>query len=196
MSFASEMTSRFVQRNATALLTAGAVVVLACLALLPTPLSLVGVLLGLVMLVIASIDADRFIIPDRLSLPAIPTGLVASGRLLDPGVEHLVATGHVAGAVVAAGAMWGLAVGYRWWRGADGLGLGDVKLAAAAGAWVGLEHVSDVLLLSAGTGLLWAIAISCRHGVGLDGRMRVPFGAFLAPSIWIVWLALAAGLGA
>ena len=34
-----------------------------------------------------------------------------------------------------------LMIGYRRWRGRDGLGLGDIKLAGVAGAWLGFVTV-------------------------------------------------------
>ena len=46
-------------------------------------------------------------------------------------------TGRRPRAIFVGTALW-LMAGYRWWRGLDELGLGDIKLAAAAGAWLGL----------------------------------------------------------
>ena len=66
-------------------------------AALPLRLALVSCLLGWAMLAIAVIDARRFIIPDVLSLPAIPIGLLASGRLLEPSADGLVRIDHVIG---------------------------------------------------------------------------------------------------
>lgn len=66
--------------------------------LLSVRLAVVGILLGLVMMAIAVIDADAFIIPDWLSLPAIPLGLLASGRLLHPDVDDIVDASHLIGA--------------------------------------------------------------------------------------------------
>lgn len=42
-----------------------------------------------------------------------------------------------------------LTAGYRGWRGRDGLGLGDIKLAAAAGKWLGFLTIFAVIELSA-----------------------------------------------
>ena len=41
-----------------------------------------------------------------------------------------------------------LMIGYRRWRGRDGLGLGDIKLAAVAGAWLGLATIFAVIELA------------------------------------------------
>lgn len=149
--------------------------------------ALVSCLLGWTMLAIAAIDAQRLRIPDILSLPAIPVGLLASGYLLDPSSNHLVSLDHVTGACVGGASLWLLREAYFRVRGREGLGLGDVKLASAAGAWTGWHHLSHVLLLAAVLALGLVIALALVRREGLSGSERIPFGAFLAPSIWIVW---------
>ncbi len=64
-------------------------------------------------------------------------------------------------------------------RGRVGLGLGDAKLLAAGGAWLGVALLPDVLLVSALAGLCWAVG---------RRRSRIAFGPFLAGGIWVVWL--------
>jgi len=196
MSTASGPVSGALKRGLPFAVALAAAIVAVSLAILPSRLALVSIVLGTTMLAIASIDADRFIIPDWLSLPAIPAGLLASGRMLDPGAGDLVDVAHVVAVVLGGASLWAVAVGYKQWRGEDGLGLGDVKLAGAAGAWVGPELLALVLLLAAGAALTWAFAIALRRRESLDARTRVPFGLFLAPSIWAVWIAsVSGGLG-
>ncbi len=156
--------------------------------------ALVGTLLGLAMVAIAVIDADEFIIPDWLSLPAIPLGLLASGQLLHPDVDVTVDAAHLAGAIAGGGSLWLISTLYYRWRNDVGLGFGDVKLAAAAGAWVGIEYFHIVLLLASGVALL-SVAIIGVIKRQLPARtLAVPFGTFLAPSIWLVWVITEAGL--
>ncbi len=76
-----------------------------------------------------------------------------------------------------------LAWAYRRLRGREGLGLGDAKLLAAGGAWLGAALLPDVLLAAAGTAILWAL----RRGP-VDPAARVPFGPFLGAGIWVIWL--------
>ena len=75
-------------------------------------------------------------------------------------------------------------------RGFDGLGMGDVKLTAAAGAWVGLEGLAYVVLLASLAGIA-SLAIF-RPSVAKDldpRRARLAFGcyegfALLATVLW------------
>jgi leader peptidase (prepilin peptidase)/N-methyltransferase len=149
--------------------------------------ALVSCLLGWTMLAIAAIDTRRFMIPDVLSLPAIPLGLLASGYVYDPSTSQPVSLDHVIGACLGGASFWLVRESYWRLRGREGLGFGDVKLAAAGGAWVGWVHLSDVVLLAATVALGFATARAMVRRNGLSGTERIPFGTFLAPSIWIVW---------
>ena len=156
-------------------------------AVFPLKFALVSCLLGWTMLAIAVVDARRFIIPDVLSLPAIPAGLLASGRLLEPSVAEIVRIDHVIGMLAGGLGLWLVRAAYFRVRQREGLGLGDVKLAAVAGAWVGWQSLSEVILLAAALALSLVIALGLVRGKELSAAARVPFGCFLAPAIWLVW---------
>ncbi len=137
-----------------------------------------GCALGWTLLTVGWIDARCQRLPDFLTLPLVLTGL-AEAVLLEP---EAVA-GRAAGAAAGYLGFWALAWVFRRVRGRDGLGLGDAKLLAAGGAWVGAWLLPDVLLLAAGTALIYAL----RRGRP-DPTERVPFGPFLAVGIWVMWL--------
>jgi leader peptidase (prepilin peptidase)/N-methyltransferase len=147
------------------------------------------------MLAIAAIDARRFTIPDALSLPAIPAGLLASGYLLDPASGLLVSLDHVIGACLGGAVFWLVREAYFRFRGREGLGLGDVKLASAGGAWIGWEHLFGAVLLASTVALGLAAALAVVRRKSLSGAERIPFGTFLAPSIWMVWWVRAGAQG-
>jgi leader peptidase (prepilin peptidase)/N-methyltransferase len=149
---------------------------------------MVSCALGWGMLAIAAVDARRFTIPDALSLPAIPLGLLASGELMVAGSGGLVAMDHVIGAGLGGAAFWLVRAAYGTLRGREGLGLGDVKLAAAAGAWTGWQDLSNVVLLAAAAALGLALVRAARRRKWLAGTDRIAFGAFLAPAVWVVWV--------
>ena len=154
--------------------------------------ALASTFLGTVMLAIALIDAEQFIIPDVLSLPAIPVGLAYTGAtdVAPPAnlVEHLLAM------IVGGLALYLIREAYFRYRAREGLGLGDVKLALAAGAWTGLTGLGHVLLLASVFALCWVVVVNARNLAALKGATPIAFGVFLAPAIWVVWFVGKQGL--
>ncbi len=136
--------------------------------------------LGWALLTLAWIDAVCLRLPDVLTLPLILAGLVEAAFL-----EPEALNARAFGAAFGYTAFWAVARVYRRVRGRDGLGLGDAKLLAAGGAWVGVWVLGDVVLAAALAGLLWAM----RRGRP-ELAARVPFGPFLAGGIWVAWLYL------
>jgi leader peptidase (prepilin peptidase) / N-methyltransferase len=133
-------------------------------------------------------DVRHFIIPDVLSLPAIPAGVLAFW--FASGGDGLQAiTTSVLGALLGGASLYAIKAGYERVRHVEGLGLGDVKLFAAGGAWLGPGSLAGTLLLAslaAVIAVVIAMAIKGRHGIT---RMTpMPFGAFIAPAIWLVWM--------
>ena len=91
-------------------------------------------LLGWWLLALALIDLRSWRLPDVLTLPLVVAGLVAAWLDFLPGTGLARA---IAGAVLGYVALAGIAWVYRRLRHREGLGLGDAKLLAAAGAWLG-----------------------------------------------------------
>lgn len=142
--------------------------------------------LAVVMIAIAAIDARRFIIPNELVLVGLLLGFVAAlvnrSELVTPALLDTVLR-----SVTLALAFWGFRTAYRLIRGREGIGLGDVKLAAVAGSWLGWMAIAlaiDIAALSA----LAAVLIRALRGQPVTGKTPVPFGLFFAPAIWIAWL--------
>jgi leader peptidase (prepilin peptidase)/N-methyltransferase len=148
---------------------------------------LLGAFLAVLMVAIAVIDSERYIIPNELTAAALALGLLRAGAV-GPDADWRAAIWAAAGAVAVALPLLALMAGYRRWRGRDGLGLGDIKLAAVAGAWLGLVTVFAVIELAAlsalGAYLVGAYARKRR----LKSTAFLPFGLFLAPAVWIGWL--------
>jgi leader peptidase (prepilin peptidase) / N-methyltransferase len=146
-------------------------------------------LLAFAMMLIAFIDLRLYVIPDALSLPAIPLGILASSILTSADTALAAAQNSTIAALVGAAFLFLIRQAYLHYRGIEGLGLGDVKLAGAAGAWVGLEWLAATCLLATCAALL-AVLIRRRTGQPEDTTLQtaVPFGSFIAPSIVLVWL--------
>jgi leader peptidase (prepilin peptidase)/N-methyltransferase len=64
--------------------------------------------------------------------------------------------------------------------------LGDVKLAAVAGGWTGIDGLGPSLLLACVLALTFVLMYQRTREV--TPATALPFGAFLAPSIWLVWV--------
>jgi leader peptidase (prepilin peptidase) / N-methyltransferase len=75
-----------------------------------------------------------------------------------------------------------------------GLGLGDVKFCGAAAAWTGLSGFPFMLLLASLTALIVVGLLSVSR-FGWGRQRRLPFAAFLAPALLMVWLASASSAG-
>lgn len=151
----------------------------------PEPLrAWLGCGLGWALLTLAWIDWEHMLLPDALTLPLVLAGLGATW-LLDPASV----TGHAMAAATGYLAFRGIELAYRRLRGRDGLGQGDAKLLAAAGAWVGLAALPTVVLLAALAGLTIAAAL---HGAGraMQAGSAIPFGPALCAALWAVWLGL------
>lgn len=154
---------------------------------------MLGAALSVDMVAIAAINSRSFIIADKLVLVGLALGLV-DASIADP---QQMARGFANAALRAfalALLFFVFRMAYRRIRGREGLGLGDVKLAAVAGAWLGWTAAGpaiDVAALSA----LAAALVGALRGRPISGTTRVPFGLFFAPAIWFAWLlsALLAG---
>lgn len=147
-----------------------------------SPVTVEVVLFAWLSLALALIDLEHQILPDVMTYPAIVFGLVFSWF---GGVTFFIDS--VAGAVVGAALPAGVIVFYRWLRGIDGMGWGDVKYLAAIGAVVGLHGCLMVLVAAAVLGALVGGALIVT-GRG-SGKTALPFGTFLAAAV-ILWLYL------
>ena len=130
--------------------------------------AIVGAVFSGVLVVIAAIDLERRIIPNRIVLPA--AGVVLLGNVLrEPGGawEYLVAA-LVAFAVAAL-----VSIVTR-----GGLGMGDAKLCLLLGAGLGWNILGALLIASLGA-FAAATTILLRRGFGAR-KETIPFGPFLA----------------
>jgi leader peptidase (prepilin peptidase)/N-methyltransferase len=139
------------------------------------------------MLAIAVSDATRYIIPDALSLPSIPIGLLATHFLDGSERNPPMALEHHGAALFGAAVLYGVRAAYFYYRNREGLGLGDVKLGAVAGAWTGFQGLPNVLLLACIAAIVCIVAVSLWERRTLTRDTAMPFGVFLAPAIWVIW---------
>ena len=143
-------TARAVFAEASLIGVAGVGAVLASFAVSPGRLGVAGAALATLALAIAVVDRRRLIIPDELNALAFVAGLATAG-LTDAAPGEAVLNALLRASLMSA-AFFAFRAGYRGLRGREGMGLGDVKLAAVAGVWLGwtdLPVAVDIAALSA-----------------------------------------------
>lgn len=138
-----------------------------------SPAFLVQFAFSCALLVVAYIDLDHQIIPDKISLPGIVLGLIAA---LPGGVPAI--TDAALGVLLGGGLLLSVAWIYERSTGREGMGGGDVKLLAMIGAFLGWQGVLLTLLL--GSLLGSAIGIVLMTSRGEDRKLAIPFGPFLS----------------
>jgi leader peptidase (prepilin peptidase) / N-methyltransferase len=162
----------------------GALLLVATFAVLTLPpaWAAAGFVLALGLLFAGLVDSRTFLIPDLASYGLILAGLAFAYFV--GGVDQ--AGAHAVAAILGFTAFWAIGAVFFAVRGIDGLGLGDAKLLAAAGAWCGLTPLAWIVLAAACATLLLARA----------RQAPTPFGPGIAAATLAIWFSNAAGLGA
>jgi leader peptidase (prepilin peptidase)/N-methyltransferase len=137
-----------------------------------TPLLAVRLMFASAMVVLFAIDLRHHILPNAITLPGIVIGFALS-FVLPPGwLASLI------GLLVGGGILFAIGEAYYRVRGIEGLGMGDVKMLAMIGAFLGWKLMLVTLVLASFAGSLVGV------GVMLAGRggmtFALPFGTFLA----------------
>ncbi|HYX26838.1 MAG TPA: prepilin peptidase [Thermoanaerobaculia bacterium] len=140
-----------------------------------------GALFCALMVVLALIDLDHMILPDVLTWPGIAVGILLQPLLswarLGDGPWRALAGGAL-GAAVGAGILLAVWAGWYLLRHEEGMGLGDVKMLAAIGAFLGWQGVLVSLFFGALSGAVVGLALMAWRGGDL--KSKLPFGTFLA----------------
>ena len=123
---------------------------------------------------LALIDARHFWLPDIITLPLIPLGLLAVVA-----IPEITLSGRLLGALFGYGSLEIVRRGYRVWRGCDGLGAGDAKLLGAIGAWLGVGTLPWIVLMAGSFGLAITGFRGLRAGT-VSLTQRLPLGTFMS----------------
>jgi leader peptidase (prepilin peptidase)/N-methyltransferase len=132
------------------------------------------------LIVLFGTDLDVQRLPDVLTIPGLVAGLLFS-LVTGPGLVSAIA-GAALGAALPAIVRW------IWKRatGVDGMGLGDVKMLAMIGAFLGWQQVWVVLFLASASGAVVGLGLVAARRRSL--QTRLPFGTFLALAAYIAAL--------
>ncbi|MEW5909390.1 MAG: prepilin peptidase [Thermodesulfobacteriota bacterium] len=125
------------------------------------------------LVVVAFIDIDHRIIPDRITLPGILLG--ASFSFFLPGLTFL---DSFIGLLLGGGILLGIGLVYYAVAKKEGMGGGDVKLLSMIGAFTGWKGVLFSLVIASFLGSIIGLAVMVKSREGL--KTAVPFGPFLA----------------
>lgn len=145
-----------------------------------------GVGLSVLVLWVTAVDLDRFEIPD-----------IGVGLLLITGLIWVYFASYgdwtdvldaCARSIAAAALFYLIRAAYRAWRGIDGLGLGDVKLAAAAAPWLSWSSMPTALFIAVAGAAILTVARAILSRSRINPMEALPLGAFMAPALWLTWI--------
>jgi leader peptidase (prepilin peptidase)/N-methyltransferase len=138
---------------------------------------------GFLLVALLWIDLDFKLLPDILTFPGVLLGLAAALLLhgFGPGARHALL-----GLVTGSGILWLLAWAWIVIRKVEGMGGGDIKLAAMFGVVLGWQLTLLTLFVASLAGSLWGLALMLRGRGGM--KSELPFGTLLAPAAMIVFL--------
>jgi leader peptidase (prepilin peptidase)/N-methyltransferase len=146
----------------------------------PTWPSAAALVFTWVLIAAAGIDFRTQLLPDSMTLPLVWLGLLlALVPMFVPLREAVI------GAAAGYLALWAVYWIFKLATGKEGMGYGDFKLFAAAGAWMGYGALLPVIILAALSGSI--IGLVMLRVRGQERSMPIPFGPFLAVAMWI-WL--------
>jgi len=138
----------------------------------PEPVLLSRLCFAAILIALFAIDLEHQLLPDALTLPGIAIGFACA----------IVWPPFIVSSVIGAalGAFILLAIRWIWMRvsGVDAMGLGDVKMLAMIGAFLGWQSVWLVLLLGSVGGAIVGLGLAVKGRGTL--KTKLPFGTFLA----------------
>jgi signal transduction histidine kinase/Flp pilus assembly protein protease CpaA len=133
----------------------------------------VAALFCCLLLALGLIDAEHYLLPDRITLPGIVVGLAVQPWIDWGGLLQAAIGAALGGGLLLA--LWGL---WLLVRKEEGMGLGDVKMLAMVGAFLGWKGVLVTLFFASlvGSAVGLGLIVAGRGGM----KSRLPFGVFLA----------------
>jgi leader peptidase (prepilin peptidase)/N-methyltransferase len=156
--------------------------------LLPPPVSVFAALLAAIAVLIAAVDLEYLVIPDAANVALLALGLVLAFVEAVPGGLVMTFTDVLARCAAAGGALLLLRHAYLRFAAVEGLGLGDAKLAAAGASLLAWQTLPIALLIASVGGILAVASRGLSQRKMPDRKAEIPFGAFLAPAIWLAFM--------
>jgi leader peptidase (prepilin peptidase)/N-methyltransferase len=145
---------------------------------------LIRILLILILAYLAYIDLRTFRLPDVITLPLLFSGLALNAL---PSLQFVTLQASIVGAILGYSSLWLLNRLYRYIKKQDGIGMGDAKLLAALGAWLGWGALPGILFIASTSGIVGGLLWLRLNKQNQGGAF--PFGPFLifAGIIELLW---------
>jgi leader peptidase (prepilin peptidase)/N-methyltransferase len=138
----------------------------------PQPLLASRLILGCALIVLFAIDLEHHLLPNVITLPGVVVGLLFS-VFTEPGWQA-----SLIGILVGGGVLFGVAEAYYRVRHEEGLGMGDVKMLAMIGAFLGWKLALLTLMMASLCGTIIGVLLIVTKRGGM--KYALPFGTFLA----------------
>ncbi len=140
-----------------------------------------AIILSWALICLSFIDYDHQYLPDNITLPFLWLGLLLNLNGLFTDIQSAI-IGTMAGYLI----LWSIYKLFKAVTGKEGMGYGDFKLLAMAGAWLGWQMLPAIILISSIVGATLGIALIIfkQH----DKSKPIPFGPYLAIATWIALL--------
>lgn len=139
----------------------------------PTPEAATAALFCCLMIVLAAIDSEHYLLPDAITFPGLALGLA-----LQAWIPQATLVEAVTGALVGAGLLILLLNVWFWLRGEESMGLGDVNMLAMIGAFLGWQGVLTTMVLASFLGAVVGLGLIAARR--MEMKSKLPFGVFLA----------------
>ena len=138
----------------------------------PSVLLVSRLVFGCALIVLFAIDLEHHLLPNAITLPGIVAGFILS-FFTEPGwMSSLI------GILVGGGLLYAIAEAYYRVRHEEGLGMGDVKMLAMVGAFIGWQLTFLTLMMASVAGSVIGIGLIATKRGGM--KYALPFGTFLA----------------
>ncbi len=147
-----------------------------------TPTGIALTILGYALITLTVIDLYHYILPDLITLPGIVIGVLLTATPWFGPPALATWQSALIGVGAGGGGLWLFGWIFKRLTGKDGMGLGDVKLTALIGAWMGWQSLPFTIfaaaLLGSIAGIGWIVLF------GRDRTLPIPFGPYLALGAW------------
>jgi leader peptidase (prepilin peptidase) / N-methyltransferase len=138
----------------------------------PSVLLVSRLIFGCALIVLFAIDLEHHLLPNAITLPGIVAGFILS-FFTEPGwMSSLI------GIFVGGGLLYAIAEAYYRVRHEEGLGMGDVKMLAMVGAFIGWQLTFLTLMMASVAGSVIGLGLIATKRGGM--KYALPFGTFLA----------------